>query len=187
MRLAKTLLQSWVSSGVLEKSGIMFAAKCPALRVPSFTYKKKPIQRKVRCYYSLDNLNSKRLDDVKHDGLFHILAFIEDGDYGIYSVKLLDDNAIVKDDIVAFTNFEDAFRYKTLLEAEMDHKPYVQFASRFELEHTCNVGGYRCRVVNEGALVTPPNQTLKITDWERRSALLKGRWSVREKDESEWP
>ena len=86
----------------------MFAAKCPTLRVPSFTYKKKSIQRKVRCYYSLDNLNSKRLDDVEHDGLFHVLAFIEDGDYGIYSVKLLDDNAIVKDDIVAFTNFEDA-------------------------------------------------------------------------------
>src|SRR5210317_789361 len=135
----------------------MFAAKCPALHVPSFTYNKKSIQRKVRCYYS---------------------------------VKLLDDEAIVKDDIVAFTNFEDAFRYKTLLEAEMDHKPYVQFASRFELEHTCNVGGYRCRVVNEGALVTPPNQTLKITDWERRSALLKGRWSVKDTKEDppfEWP
>lgn len=169
----------------------MFAVKCPALRVPSFTYKRKPTQRKLRCYYSLDNLNSKRLDDVKHDGLFHILAFIEDGDYGIYSVKYLDDNAISQNDIVAFTNFEDAFRYKTLLEAEMDHKPYVQFASRFELEHTCNVGGYHCRVVNEGALVTPPNKTIKITDWERRSALINGRWSVREKDEggfeSEWP
>ena len=190
MRLVKTLLHSWVSSGVLEKSGNMFAAKFPALRVPSFTYKKKPIHKKVCCYYSLDNLNSKHLDDVEHDGLFHILAFIEDGDYGIYSVKLLDDNAIVKDDIIAFTNFEDAFRYKTLLEAEMDHKPYVQFASRFELEHTCNVGGYRCRVVNEGALVTPPNQTLKITDWERRSALLKGRWSVKDTKEDppfEWP
>ena len=161
----------------------MFAAKCPTLCVPSYTFKKKSIQRKVRCYYSLDNLNSKRLDDVEHDGLFHVLAFIKDGDYGIYSVKLLDDEAIVKDDIVAFTNFEDAFRYKTLLEAEMDHRPYVQFASRFELEHTCNVGGYRCRVVNEGALVTPPNQTLKITDWERRSSLLKGRWTVREKDD----
>ena len=162
---------------------MMFVSKCPVLHTPSFVYRKKSIQRRVRCYYSLDNMNSKPLDDVEHDGLFHVLAFIEDGDYGIYSVKLLDDNAIVKDDIVAFTNFEDAFRYKTLLEAEMDHMSYVQFASRFELEHTCNVGGYRCRVVNEGALVTPPNQTLKITDWERRSSLLKGRWTVREKDD----
>ena len=168
----------------------MFAAKCPALHKSSFTYKKKLIKRKVQCYYSLDNMNSKHLDNVNHDGLFHVLTFIEDGDFGIYSIKYLDDEAMVKNDIVAFTNFEDAFRYKTLLEAEMNHKPYVQFASRFELEHACNVGGYRCRVVNEGALVTPPNQTLKITDWERRSALLNGRWSVKDTREDppfEWP
>ncbi len=190
MRLVKTLLHSWVSSGVLEKSGIMFAAKCPALRVPSFTYKKKNVQRRVRCYYALDKTNCKPLDEVEHDGLFHVLAFIRDGDTGIYSVRHLDDETMIQDYIVAFTNFDDAFRYKTLLEAEMDHKPYVQFASRFELEHMCHTGGYRCRIVNEGALVTPPTRTMKITDWERRSALLEGRWSVREKgDESpfEWP
>jgi len=163
----------------------MFAAKCPVFHTPSFSYRKKLIQRKVQCYYSLDNMNSKPLDEVEHDSMFHVLTFIEDGDCGIYSVKLLDDEAKVKDDIIAFTNFEDAFRYKTLLEAEMNHRPYVQFASRFELEHACNVGGYRCRVVNEGALVTPPNQTLKITDWERRSSLLKGRWTVKDKDDVE--
>ena len=169
----------------------MFAVKCPALRVPSFTFKKKNIQRRVRCYYSLDKTNSQPIDDVVHDGLFHVLAFIKDGDTGIYSIRQLDDDAIVQNHIIAFTNFEDAFRYKTLLEAEMDHRPYVQFASRFELEHMCHTGGYRCRIVNEGALVTPPTTTMKITDWERRSALLEGRWSVREKDEggfeNEWP
>ena len=61
---------------------------------------------------------------------------------------------------------------------------FVQFASRFELEHACNVGGYECLVVNDGALVTPPNKTMKITDWERRSALMRGDWSVKEKDEN---
>jgi len=30
--------------------------------------------------------------------------------------------------------------------------------------------------------VTPPTKTIQITDWERRSALLDGRWSVQEKD-----
>jgi hypothetical protein len=83
--------------------------------------------------------------------------------------------------ILAFTNFEDAFRYKVLLEAEMDFTPYIQFVSRFEIEHACNVGGYECRVVNEGALVTPPTTTVKTTDWERRESLLNGKWSVREK------
>jgi hypothetical protein len=168
----------------------MFAAKFPALHTSSFTYRRNLIQKKVRCYYSLDNKNSKPLDEVEHDSMFHVLTFIEDGDHGIYSINYLDDEAMIKNDIIAFTNFEDAFRYKTLLEAEMGHRPYVQFASRFELEHACNVGGYRCRVVNEGTLVTPPNQTLKITDWERRSALLKGKWSVKDTKEDppfEWP
>ena len=59
---------------------------------------------------------------------------------------------------------------------------YVQFASRYELNHACEVGNYKCRVINEGVLVTPPTDTIKITDWERRSSLLNGRWSVRKKD-----
>ena len=168
----------------------MFAVKCPALRAPCFTYKKKKVRRSVRCYYSLDNTNSKPIDDVVHDGMFHVLAFIKDGDTGIYSIRQIDNEAMIQDHIIAFTNFEDAFRYKTLLEAEMDLVPYVQFASRFELEHMCHVGGYRCRIINEGALVTPPTRTMKITDWERRSALLEGRWSVRDKEDEppfEWP
>ena len=66
--------------------------------------------------------------------------------------------------------------------SDMKITPFVQFASRFELEHACNVGGYECLVVNDGALVTPPTKTVKITDWERRSALMRGDWSVKEKD-----
>jgi len=31
--------------------------------------------------------------------------------------------------------------------------------------------------------VTPPTRTVEITDWERRSALIEGRWTVREKDD----
>jgi hypothetical protein len=92
--------------------------------------------------------------------------------------------------IVAFTNFDDVFRYKTLLEAEMDKKPFIQFATRFELEYMCDVGNYKCIVINENVLVTPPTMTERHTDWERRTALLSGRWSVREKGDDnsfEWP
>ena len=85
--------------------------------------------------------------------------------------------------IIAFRNFEDAFRYKTLLEAEMCVTPYVQFASRFELEHMCMIGTYQCHVIDENALITPPTQTVKITDMERRSALLNGRWTVKCKND----
>lgn len=169
-------LQSWDSSGVQE----MFAVKCPIV------HRSVPMRRRIskvtRSYYTINNINSKPLDQVADVGMFHILAFIRDGDTGIYSVTNLSDE-IKTNQIIAFRTFEDAFRYKTLLEAEMNMTPYVQFASWFELEHSCNVGNYGCRVVDEDALVTPPNKTVEITDWERRSALLEGRWTVREKDE----
>jgi hypothetical protein len=113
-----------------------------------------------------------------------VLAFIKDGgDTGIYSVKENNEDGVSQDSIVAFRNFEDAFRYKTLLEADMNMTPFVQFVSMYEIEHMCYTGNYECLVVNEGALVTPPTKTIQITDWERRSALLDGRWSVKEKDE----
>ena len=144
---------------------------------------RRKISRTIRGYYSLDRRNSKPLDKVEKEGLFHILAFIRDGDTGLYSVTEQDDDGgVPRNNIVAFRNFEDAFRFKTLLEADMKITPFVQFASRFELEHACNVGGYECLVVNDGALVTPPTKTVKITDWERRSALMRGEWSVKEKD-----
>lgn len=160
----------------------MFAMKFPISFICAPTRRK--ISRTIRGYYSLDNRNSKPLDKVEEKGLFHILAFIRDGDTGLYSVTERDENDVPRNNIVAFRNFEDAYRFKTLLEAEMNITPFVQFASRFELEHSCNVGGYDCIVVNEGALVTPPTKTAKITDWERRSALIRGRWSVREKDDN---
>ena len=141
---------------------------------------RRKISRTIRGYYSLDKRNSQPLDRVEKEGLFHVIAFIRDGDTGIYSVMERNEDDIPKKNIVAFRNFEDAFRYKTLLEADMKITSFVQFASRFELEHACNVGGYDCLVVNDGALVTPPTKTAKVTDWERRSALIRGDWTVRD-------
>jgi hypothetical protein len=166
---------------VQERSGNMFTVKCPIVHrsVPM----RRKISRVTRSYYTINNINSKPLDQVADVGMFHILAFIRDGDTGIYSVSNLDDDGVKKSHIIGFRTFEDAFRYKTLLEAEMNMTPYVQFASRFELEHSCNIGNYGCRIVDEDALVTPPTKTVEITDWERRSALLEGRWTVMEKDD----
>lgn len=122
----------------------MFAMKCPI----SFTCAptRRRISRTIRGYYSLNTKNSKPIEKVVDVGMFHILAFIQDGDTEIYTVN---------DQIIAFRTFEDAFRFKSLLEADINITPFVQFASRFELDHACNVGKYECLVVNEGALVTP--------------------------------
>ena len=129
---------------------------------------RRKISRTIRGYYSLDKRNSKPLDKVEKEGLFHILAFIRDGDTGLYSVTERDEDGVPRNNIVAFRNFEDAFRFKTLLEADMKITPFVQFASRFELEHACNVGGYECIVVDDGALSTPPQPMPLSTSTPRR-------------------
>jgi hypothetical protein len=158
-------------------SRIMFAAKLPITRR---VQRRKSIR--TSAYYSFDMKNSKSLEKVeKNMAMFHILAFIDDGDLGVYSVTSQNDDDVSENCIIAFRTFEDAFRYKTLLEAEMHVPPYVQFASRFELEHMCAIGNYKCHVVDENALITPPTDTMKITDWERRSDLLNGRWTVKPK------
>jgi hypothetical protein len=148
-------------------------------RVPT----RRRISRTIRGYYKLNETNCQPIEQVEDHRILHVLAFIQDGDTGIYSVKEHNEDGISHDSIIAFRNFEDAFRYKTLLEAEMNMTPFIQFASMYEIEHMCQTGNYDCLVANEGALVTPPTKTIQITDWERRSALLEGRWSVREKDE----
>jgi len=161
----------------------MFALKAQPIRVCP-TYKRRKVSKVCKSKYTIDQTNSKALERVRHDDLFHVLTFYRpDAEQGIYSVRQMDDEDLPTDYIVAFTTFEDAFRFKTLLDAEMHLHAYVQFASRYELEHACQVCGVKCRVVDEGVLVTPPTRTLSITDWERRTKLLNGRWTVREKEE----
>lgn len=158
----------------------MFALRAP-IPVPRI-YKRPRVSRVCKSYYTIDERNTQSIERVQNDGMFHVLTFHHpEYEDGLYSIRKLNHEGIPVNYILAFTNFEDAFRYKTLLEAEMDFTPYIQFVSRFEIEHACHVGGYECRVVNEGALVTPPTTTVKTTDWERRESLLNGKWSVREK------
>jgi len=68
--------------------------------------------------------------------------------------------------IIAFQTFDEAFRYKILLEADTELKPHVEFVSQYELNHTCTIGKYACRVVNIGSLLIPPTKTRQVTDWE---------------------
>ncbi len=163
----------------------MFAVRCQSPQVPNVprTTNKRTISKVCKSYYTVNNLNSKDLTEVGGTDLVHVLTFDQPNtDEGIYSIRELNEDGLPVNHILAFITFEDAFRYKTLLEAEMGRSPYIQFASRFEINHACEVGYYKCRVVDEGVLVTPPTRTVRVTDWESRAALLNGNWSVREGD-----
>ena len=162
----------------------MFAlrAPLPVARVP-ITYKRRKVSRVCKSYFTIDENNTRPLSEADSKDLLHIITFHQPNEEeGIYAVRKLNSDGLPENCIVAWRNFDDAFRYKTLLDAEMQRSSYIQFASHFELCYMCELGNYNCRVVNDGVLVTPPTETVKTTDWECRSALLNGRWSVREKD-----
>ena len=169
----------------------MFAARCPLpiSRVP-LTYKRRNVSKVCKSYYTIDENNTKLLHESDSSELLHIITFqIPNEEEGVYALSKLNSEGLHENCIVAWRNFDDVYRYKTLLDAEMKRSSYIQFVSHFELEFMCDHGSYTCRIVDDGILVTPPTETIKTTDWERRSALLNGRWSVREKDDSppEWP
>lgn len=164
----------------------MFATKAIPF-YPTYTKYRKPrkITRITKSYYELDNSNSRSLDRFTNPvDMFYVITFRNGGggDEGVYAVhETTTEDEVSKNNIVAFTAYDDAFRYKTLLEAEFQNKiPCVQYVSRYDIQYMCHKGCYGCRVVSEGALVTPPTRTLKITDWERRQALLDGNWTVLE-------
>lgn len=117
--------------------------------------------------HTLSDKNSRSISEIKTNKPFHILAFEKNGVEGIYSIAERHKNGVEVNHIVAFHTFDEAFRYKTLLEADTDFNPFIQFVSKYELNHACNVGNYKCRVVNRGTLVVPPSKTLEITDWEK--------------------
>ena len=169
----------------------MFAlrAPLPVPRVPT-TYKRRKVSHVCKSYLTIDEQNTKSLSESDHDDLFHIITFHKpDEEEGVYALRKLNNEGLPEHFIVAWRNFDDVFRYKVLLDAEMQRSSYIQFASQYELDYMCETGNYTCRIVDDGILVTPPTETMKTTDWERRSALLNGRWSVREKDDTppEWP
>ena len=162
----------------------MFAlrAPLPVARVPT-TYKRRKVSRVCKSYFTIDENNTRPLSEADSKDLLHIITFHQPNEEeSVYAVRKLNSDGLPENYIVAWRNFDDAFRYKTLLDAEMKRSSYIQFASHFELCYMCELGNYNCRVVNDGVLVTPPTETVKTTDWECRSALLNGRWSVREKD-----
>lgn len=159
----------------------MFALRAPITPV-SPTYRRRRVSTVCRSCHTINQTNTKALEEVDFDDQFHVLTFYKpDAEQGIYSIRKFDEEDLPTNYIVAFTTFEDALRFKTLLDAEMHLRSYVQFASRYELEHMCEVGGFKCRVVEKGVLVTPPKQTVYMTDWERRVNLMSGKWTVRDR------
>lgn len=130
--------------------------------------------------------NLEDLSEVPNERHVYILVFgAGTGNEGVYSLQERTREDVPVDIILAFPSYEDASRYATLLEAEMNQTPIVEAALPNELMYTCAEGGYRCKVARRGALLVPPEKTVEMTDWERANALRKGQWTVAEEDSSD--
>tara|TARA_B100001564_G_scaffold324756_1_gene305786 strand:+ start:1933 stop:2412 length:480 start_codon:yes stop_codon:yes gene_type:complete len=153
----------------------MFAKPFPLTYTRPSRYK-KPRVNKIITRATIDKHvnehNSKQLNEIYSDKILHVLTFFNRKTENIYSIKEYTCDNTYTNYIIAFNTFDEAFRYKTLLEADTDVKLFIQFASCYEIKHACDICKYKCRVVNINAFVIPPTGTVDDLNWERGSILI---------------
>jgi hypothetical protein len=152
----------------------MFAVRSP---LPQRVSRVRSNPRKsIKPVRSIIHRNSRHLYQVSETDAFYILTLYADG---IYSVQSYDDDELPVNNVVAFLTYDDAHRYKMFLESISSMVTRVECVPRIVIENT----SYNCLVINKDVVIFPPCDTVEVTDWEKRNALINGRWSVREKSQ----
>ncbi|MBD2230331.1 DUF3110 domain-containing protein [Phormidium tenue] len=67
--------------------------------------------------------------------------------------------------ILMFEHEDDAIRYALMLEAQDFPEAAVEGFDQGEIEEFCDSAGYGYRLVPEGTLAVPPDQTLEQITW----------------------
>lgn len=68
--------------------------------------------------------------------------------------------------ILMFEHEDDAIRYALMLEAQDFPEATVEGFDQAEIEEFCESAGYGYRLVPEGTLAVPPDQTLEEITWD---------------------
>lgn len=68
--------------------------------------------------------------------------------------------------ILMFEHEDDAIRYALMLEAQDFPEATVEGFDQVEIEEFCESAGYGYRLVPEGTLAVPPDQTLEEITWD---------------------
>lgn len=68
--------------------------------------------------------------------------------------------------ILMFEHEDDAIRYALMLEAQDFPEATVEGFDQTEIEEFCDSAGYGYRLVPEGTLAVPPDQTLEQITWD---------------------
>ena len=121
------------------------------------------------------------LENVPDDESVFILVF-QYGDYsnGLYSIQERTVDDIPKNIVLAFHSYDDALRYGMFLDTSMGQIPSVEMTHSSALKTFCSDAGYTCLVATPGAIILPPDGTVKVTDCERERALRREEWTVQD-------
>lgn len=71
-----------------------------------------------------------------------------------------------QDIVLMFEHEDDAIRYALMLEAQDFPEATAEGMDQAEIEEFCESSGYGYRLVPEGSLAVPPEQTLEQTTWD---------------------
>jgi hypothetical protein len=71
-----------------------------------------------------------------------------------------------QDIVLMFEHEDDAVRYALMLEAQDFPEATAEGIDQAEIEEFCQSAGYGFRLVPEGALAVPPEQSLEQTTWD---------------------
>jgi hypothetical protein len=71
-----------------------------------------------------------------------------------------------QNNVIAFTDEDDATRYGLMLEAQDFLCPTPEQIDEQELKEFCQEAGYGLMVISEGDLALPPEQNMEETDWK---------------------
>lgn len=94
--------------------------------------------------------------------LVYVLLFNAHTDNeGLYAEKLGDHNVVFM-----FENEDDATRFGLMLEAQDFPPVTIEAFEVEEIEAFCAGAGYGCKLVPEGTLTLPHEQTVEQTDWD---------------------
>lgn len=80
---------------------------------------------------------------------------------GIHTLRAND-----QDVVLMFENEDDATRFGLMLEAQDFPEATVEAIEQAEVEEFCQSAGYGCKLVPEGSLAVPPENTVERTDWD---------------------
>jgi hypothetical protein len=88
-----------------------------------------------------------------------------------------------EDVVLMFENEDDATRFALMLEAQDFPEATVEAIDQTDIEDFCQDAGYGCKLVPEGSLAVPPDQTVETLAWDPDASSSDGHLAPTDADD----